>query len=88
MIIALIASRRTESKAKHADEIERLRKDNETLNEIIAIHGNEINRLRADAERYVWIFSNCEVTYYKNDLPFATEADLDAAMKGEEGATT
>ncbi len=70
----------TEAKA----EIERLREDNETLNEIIAIHGNEINRLRVDAERYVWIFSNCEVTYYKNDLPFATEAALDAAMKEKE----
>lgn len=65
-------------------EIERLREDNETLNEIIAIYGNEINRLRVDAERYVWIFSNCEVTYYKNDLPFATEAALDAAMKEKE----
>ena len=31
-------------------EIERLREDNETLNEIIKVHGDEINRLRAERD--------------------------------------
>ncbi len=65
------------------DEIERLREDNETLNEIIEIHGVEINRLRSerdvaelmslalkcDAERYRWLRGGPEVPPHSTRWP-------------------
>lgn len=59
------------------EEIERLRAERDAA-ELMSL------ALKVDAERYLWIFSNCEVTYYKHDFPFASEADLDAAMKEKE----
>ncbi len=44
-------------------EIERLREDNETLNEIIAIHGNEINRLRAERDDVRAELSNLQIAF-------------------------
>lgn len=48
---------------QQAAEIERLREDNETLNEIIAIHGNEVNRLRAERDEFRAELTNLQVAF-------------------------